>query len=309
MIHLSGDGINCIYLTLLEISVQSDKGFKKSRVGPVKDLGPAILEFNQPGHQLLFLRGRKYNPFFSLVESSWVLSGRKELSDLTSVLPGYSRFSDDGLTLNGAYGYRMRRCFGIDQLNETISLLENNPESRRAVISLYGVTDLVNHSSLDIPCNTTLFVKVRDDSLDLTVINRSNDLFLGIPYNVFVFGVIQKFIAEKLNLQVGVQRHFTDSLHLYKENAAFVSELLAVNDQDEIDSWVRMYPCCSELFDGIFNDAKAISKLDPIGIESDYCRQVVNAFLRRKKGGGSESIESLGSDAFGHAARLWLASL
>lgn len=174
MIHLSGGSINCIYLTLLERALKGNSGFVDSRVGPVRDMGPAVLEFTQPKHQLLFLRGRKYNPFFSLVESSWVLSGRNELSDLQSVISGYSKFSDDGITLNGAYGYRMRRFFGIDQLNETISLLKNNPESRRAVISLYSAVDLANNSSVDIPCNTALFLKVRNDSLDLTVINTNS---------------------------------------------------------------------------------------------------------------------------------------
>tara|TARA_R110002096_G_scaffold429184_1_gene641805 strand:- start:8271 stop:9200 length:930 start_codon:yes stop_codon:yes gene_type:complete len=309
MLHISGDSINSIYLNLLELALNRGSGYVDSRVGPVKDMGPAVLEFTQPNHQLLFLRGRKYNPFFSLVESSWVLSGRNDLSDLKSVISGYSKFSDNGLTLNGAYGYRMRHYFGIDQLNETISLLKENPESRRAVISLYGAKDLVNNSSLDIPCNTTLFLKVRDGALDLTVINRSNDLFLGVPYNVFVFGVIHKFIAKELSLQVGIQRHFTDSLHLYKENAELVSDLLAVNSQDEIDSWVKEYSSSSDLFNGIFNDSAAISRLDSKDIKSDYCRKVVSAFLLRKKNGCSESIESLPFDAFGHAARLWLESL
>jgi thymidylate synthase len=309
VINLSGENINCVYLDLLKLALEDRSGLVDSRVGPVRDMGPALLEFTQPQHQLLFLRGRKYNPFFSLVESSWVLSGRNELSDLRAVISGYSKFSDDGDSLNGAYGFRMRRYFGIDQVSESISLLKKNSESRRAVISLYSAQDLVNNSSLDIPCNTTLFLKIRDGALDFTVINRSNDLFLGVPYNVFVFGVIQKFVANELGVQVGVQRHFTDSLHLYEENAVSVRDLLSVNSQKEIDSWVRKYPCNPELFNGIFYDAEAISKLDPKGVKSDYCRTLVDAFLRRKESGCSDSFESLASDAFGHAARLWLASL
>jgi thymidylate synthase len=134
VINLSGENINCVYLDLLKLALEDRSGLVDSRVGPVRDMGPALLEFTQPQHQLLFLRGRKYNPFFSLVESSWVLSGRNELSDLRAVISGYSKFSDDGDSLNGAYGFRMRRYFGIDQVSESISLLKKNSESRRAVI-------------------------------------------------------------------------------------------------------------------------------------------------------------------------------
>ena len=210
-----GADINSIYLDALIFAEESKHSPTASRNGIVYDFGPAYFEFDQPYNQLLLLRNRKFNPYFAVVESAWVLSGKKELKCLQSIIDSYGQFSDDGASLNGAYGYRMRSFFEIDQLEALINLLVDDSETRRAVITLYSPSDLLNNQSLDIPCNTTLFFKKRNSRLDITVINRSNDLYLGIPYNIFTFNVILKFVAYKTGLEIGVQRHFTDSLHVY----------------------------------------------------------------------------------------------
>lgn len=309
MISFSGQGINSVYLDLLGHAL-SDKGiFNDSRCGPVKDLGPVVLEFLAPGHQILFLKGRRYNPFFAFVEASWVLSGRNNLSDLQAIISSYSRFSDDGETLNGAYGYRMRNHFHFDQIEACLSILSKDNTSRRAVISLYEPADLINATSVDVPCNTAVYLKLRNNALDLTVVNRSNDLYLGVPYNVFVFGALQKYIAKKLGVDVGAQRHFSDSLHLYEEHIESVEKILSQNSNEEISSWLEAYPYENELFQGIFGDSESIAKLDSDRIESDYCRRIVQAFLSKKIESDNALIEALPLDAFGYSAQLWLESL
>ena len=197
MKSFQGADINSVYLDALIFAEESKHSPSDSRNGKVYDFGPAYFEFDQPNNQLLLLRNRKFNPYFAIVESAWVLSGKKELKCLKSIIDSYGQFSDDWCNLNGAYGYRMRSFFEIDQLEALINLLVDDSETRRAVITLYSPSDLLNNQSLDIPCNTTLFFKKRDSKLDITVINRSNDLFLGIPYNVFTFNVILKFVARQ----------------------------------------------------------------------------------------------------------------
>lgn len=84
------------------------------------------------------------------------------------------------------------------------------------------------------PCNISVFLKVRDNKLDITVINRSNDLYLGVPYNAFVFYLLQKYIANEIGIEVGVQRHFTDSLHLYEKDFNNVQNILDSNNTNNI---------------------------------------------------------------------------
>ncbi|MBA6343028.1 thymidylate synthase [Colwellia sp. MB02u-10] len=207
-----------------------------SRVGKVYDLGPSFFEFCAKDIPITILKGRRFNPFFAIMEAAWIISGSNDLKPLQTFIKNYDKFSDDGETLNGAYGYRAMSYFGINQINAIIHLLKEDPESRRAVLTLYSPNDLLNNSSKDIPCNTSVFFKIRDNMLDMTVLNRSNDLFLGIPYNVFVFNLLQKHIARNININVGIQRHFSDSLHLYLSNLEKVKEIVLINSFEEIKS-------------------------------------------------------------------------
>lgn len=168
MKSFSGEDINSVYLDTLIFALDSSCTTTKSRCGTFFDFGVVFFEFKNPVNQLLLLDKRKFNPFFAVVESAWVLSGRNQLSDLQTVISNYAKFSDDGSTLNGAYGFRTQHYFEIDQLESLITLLKKDKETRRAVITLYGPKDLTNNVSMDIPCNTTIFFKIRNSKLDIT---------------------------------------------------------------------------------------------------------------------------------------------
>lgn len=185
-----GENINHVYMDALELALNNQSNISQSRAGNVIDLGPAYFEFSNPAHQILTLRNRKYNPCFAIAEAAWVLSGKNTLAPLNTFIKEYNKYSDDEKTLNGAYGYRIRFFFEFDQLSEAISELKKDQNNRRAVITLYAPLDLKKGLSKDIPCNTGFYLKIRENRLDITVLNRSNDLFLGVPYNVFVFNCI-----------------------------------------------------------------------------------------------------------------------
>src|SRR2546422_1067872 len=77
-------------------------------------------------NRVCLLKGRRFNPFFGLAEASWVLAGLNVLEPLRFFLATIEEYSDDGMTLNGAYGYRMRKALGMDQLEEVIRILKND---------------------------------------------------------------------------------------------------------------------------------------------------------------------------------------
>lgn len=304
-----GADINSVYLDALIFAKESKHSPAASRNGMVYDFGPTYFEFDQPYNQLLLLRNRKFNPYFAVVESAWVLSGKKDLKCLKSMIESYGQFSDDGDSLNGAYGDRMRNFFEIDQLEALIDLLGNDPDSRRAVITLYSPSDLLNNQSLDIPCNTTLFFKKRNTKLDITVINRSNDLYLGIPYNIFTFNVILKYAAYKTGLEIGVQRHFTDSLHLYEKDVAQVEKIISTNSKDEIETWRTSLSSSSELTKCLIENHHEIAVLDVENIETPYCKDIFKNYIKYKRSRDPNIlISSLPNDVFGFSSNLWLNS-
>lgn len=303
-----GENINCTYLKALTAAREHSVEKTNSRAGMVFDLGPAYFEFTNPENQILTIRNRNYNPYFAIIEASWVLGGSNNLASLTKIIKDYSKYSEDGQTLNGAYGHRIRSYFGIDQIETTIQLLRADPTSRRAVVTLYSPNDLTNQKSLDIPCNISFCLKVRNGLLDITVFNRSNDLFLGIPYNVFVFNIVQRYVASRLNLKLGVQRHFTDSLHLYERNASRTDEILRTNTQCEISNW-QSSPTPSYLYECIISEFEKIHSFKFDEINCKHTRKAMTAYFNLRARDASFDFErELPYDSLRTSIDLWIKS-
>lgn len=237
----SSQNFSVTYYNMLTHALGDTSSFRDSRTGPVKDLGPAYFEIKHVGFPLPVLRARAINPFFALTEFSWLLTGCNKLQPLQNFIKNYGMYSDDNQTLNGAYGYRLRTYFGRDQVHDAIQELKNNPDSRRVVLSMWSVDDL-GSSSKDVPCNISILLKMRNKKLDFTVINRSNDLYLGVPYNVFTFYLFHEFLALQIGCTTGIQRHFTDSLHLYQRDVVKIEKIIKLNSVEYINNIFKTIP-------------------------------------------------------------------
>jgi hypothetical protein len=234
VIVVSGLSPDLAYLRLLRLATNKFHDVSPSRVGDMFDLGCVCVELTS-GERLNALPGRAVNPAFAVMEAAWVIAGSNELPPLQRLISNYSKYSDDGETLSGAYGYRLRHFFGVDQLAIAASELKKSTYTRRVVLSIFDAGDL-QKSSNDIPCNTQLILRNIDGLLDMTVINRSNDVWLGVPYNWFVFRVIQLKIADDAGLNMGVQRHFSSCMHLYCRDFDAASRLLEQSCEDRVRS-------------------------------------------------------------------------
>lgn len=232
MIVVCGLSPNAAYWKLLCLATQNALWQAPSRLGDFIDLGHVSVELDQ-GERLCLLEGRGFNPVFALVETAWLVAGRDDLAPLRTILANYGQYSDDGQTLNGAYGYRLRSYFGVDQINKAVQQLREFPSSRRVALSLYSVNDLGNQSN-DIPCNTQVILRIEDERLAMTVINRSNDLWLGVPYNWFAFRGLQQLIASELKVPLGLQRHISTCMHLYERDIEKARHVVTKNSLSSI---------------------------------------------------------------------------
>lgn len=276
---------NQLYVQALKdcLSVSSST---PSRVGNVYDLGPVAFEFEPGKLNLITLKNRALNPFFAIAEAAWVIGGHNELDILSYYLKKYDAFSDDGMTLNGAYGFRLRSCFGYDQLEFAIQELKNSPGSRRCVLNMYSSDDLRNSTSKDIPCNTSIMLKIRRGALDLTVINRSNDVHWGIPYNIFVFQVLHCYLARKIGVELGLQRHFTDSLHLYEH---YINEVTAILDDVVIPDFESD---SIELLYAIIDNIDNINQRDFSAINENSLRETMLMYRAYKNEGNKTAFNT-----------------
>lgn len=147
---------------------------RNSRNGRVLQVDePVMVTYTHPRERVLFNGVRDVNCFFHLYESLWMLAGRNDVAPLAYYVKRMDGFSDDGKTLNGAYGYRWRNQYTgtmvgnspyVDQLDLIVQHLKANPASRRAVLQMWNVrddllkvgcsrgTDCPPHTSKDVCC-------------------------------------------------------------------------------------------------------------------------------------------------------------
>lgn len=194
----------------------------QSRNGPTLEAKePVCTMYEKPRERVLFSTARDANPFFHLMESLWILAGRRDVKWLEYFNANMATYSDDGKVFHGAYGYRMRNHFGagsIDQLIEVISLLRDERGTRRASIALWDPYDDLNVDRKDLPCNGWITFLERDGLLNMTVYNRSNDMIWGAyGANVVHFSILQEFIASAIGAGVGTYHQVSNSFHVYTE--------------------------------------------------------------------------------------------
>jgi thymidylate synthase len=169
---------------------------------------------------------------FALVEVIGIVAGRRDSSYLNYFNPRLPKYAGGGESYPGAYGFRLRSHFGVDQLERVCAALERNTQTRQAVLQLWDPkTDipLVDGSptSADIPCNISSMLKIRNGRLFWTQIMRSNDLYRGTPYNFVQFTILQEVIAGWLNVDLGPYTHLSDSLHVYDADSKHLESVPA----------------------------------------------------------------------------------
>lgn len=182
-----------------------------------------------------------------LGELLWYLSGSKDLAQIQYYLSRYDEASDDGKTVHGAYGPRLMRADGLNQIQNIIERLQRKPTTRRAVIQLFEAEDLL-HEYNDIPCTCSLQFLLRNNRLNLVTYMRSNDAFVGLPHDIFCFTMIQEIVARSLGVELGMYRHSIGSLHIYETSVdgakRFINEgfqePLAMPIMPKIDPWAAI---------------------------------------------------------------------
>lgn len=193
------------------------------RGGVTEEILQAVYTIQNPRQRWVLSRQPSLNPAFAIAEVIWILSGRNDASFLTFWNTSLGKYSGNAEYYHGAYGYRLRKSHGLDQLERAYLSLQNNPNSRQTVLQIWHpAADFPqidgSPANPDIPCNICALLKIRNDKLEWTQILRSNDVIRGVPYNFVQFTSIQEVLAGWLGVDVGSYNHLSDSLHLYQKD-------------------------------------------------------------------------------------------
>lgn len=187
-------------------------------------------------------------------ELSWYMKGSKDLKYIAQFGKLWNKMSDDGKTVNSAYGDILFNRHGFNQLETIINLLKEDKNSRRAVMNI-NVPNKNVITTHDEPCTICLQLLIRDDKLYMTAMMRSNDIWYGLPYDIVFFTCLQKIIANELNIECGTYTHFATSLHMYLRDEDKIKQVIQKSSKDAkyIDA-IELYKQCNDLYDTINKD-------------------------------------------------------
>jgi len=154
-------------------------------------------------------------------------------------------------SLGRIYGVQWRRWYdpqtnqSIDQLKKVVDDLSNGIDDRREIITAW------NPAELDLmalpPCHFTMIFSLSENKskLNLSLIIRSNDVFLGNPFNIAQYAFLLNVIAKITKKRVGVLHYFCSNVHIYRNHLDQVKEQLTrspkgnrpwINISNKVDS-------------------------------------------------------------------------
>lgn len=223
MNNFEGNTADDVWCQAAHALLSGDKAKKQDgRSGPTIELLHSNLYVRNPRERWVFSRHPAMNPAFAIAEVFWILSGRNDAKFVNFWNKDLKTYAGETDTYHGAYGFRIRNHFGIDQLERAFAALRGDSTSRQVVIQIWDPKyDLpaVDGSAVskDIPCNVCSMLKIRDGRLEWTQVMRSNDIFRGLPHNFIQFTMLQEILAGWLEVEVGAYHHVSDSLHVYEK--------------------------------------------------------------------------------------------
>jgi len=110
----------------------------------------------------------------------------------------------------------------INQIQNVIELIKNNPDSRRMVVSAWNPA-VINEIALP-SCHAFFIFNVTDGKLNCHLTQRSGDIALGIPFNLACYATLTHMIAMETGLQVGEFSHYINDAHIYENHIQGLEE-------------------------------------------------------------------------------------
>ena len=143
----------------------------------------------------------------------------------------WNDWADENGDLGPVYGHQWRNWNSddIDQLQEVITTIKNNPDSRRMLVAAWNPSvlpdtsvsfseNVANNKAALPPCHAFFQFYVADGKLSCQLYQRSADIFLGVPFNIASYALLTMMIAQVCDLEVGEFVHTFGDAHIYNNH-------------------------------------------------------------------------------------------
>lgn len=177
-------------------------------------------------------------------ELLWFLSGDTNVRYLQDHgVSIWDEWADDQGDLGPVYGHQWRRfpklvasgrymdgqplfvAGQVDQIADLVEMIRRSPDSRRLIVSAWNPGDVPDMALP--PCHTLWQVRILDGKLHLQLYQRSADMFLGVPFNIASYALLQTMLAHVTGYQPGDFVHTMGDAHIYLNHLEQVHTQLA----------------------------------------------------------------------------------
>lgn len=189
-------------------------------------------------------------------ELLWFLQGDTNIRYLkANGVRIWDEWADENGDLGPVYGYQWRNWptpdgRHIDQISQVIAQLQNNPDSRRIIVSAWNVAD-VDNMALP-PCHAFFQFYVAEGKLSCQLYQRSADIFLGVPFNIASYALLTLMMAQVTGLKPGEFVHTLGDAHLYLNHLEQVE--LQLSREPHPLPQMKLNPQITDLFAFTYDD-------------------------------------------------------
>ena len=195
----------------------------------IKALPQRTLVFNLINH-IPVIGARKMFPHVAAAELAWTLQGTQDTEFIKKYSKMWSNFEDTPGKVIPAYGYRWRHHFGRDQLMDAIAALKKDRSNRQIWVTAWnpGEDGLLNIGLYkNVPCPLGFMLNTIGNKLNMTVVIRSSDTVVGLPYDVMMYTFLLCAIAKSIGVPAGKIFFVLSHAHIYANHYDIVKRMIA----------------------------------------------------------------------------------
>lgn len=243
-----------IYLNaLFTILEKGEKRTDRTGTGTLSIFGRTHLSFDLQGGQIPLLTTRRIYWKGVVEELLWMIRGCTDAKELAKKHvhiwdANGSREALDKLgfknrkegDLGPVYGFQWRhfgakyidcetnyKGQGVDQLQNVVSLVRKNPDSRRIVMSSWNVCDIPLMALPPCHVSAQFYVHLEEKKLSCMVYQRSADFALGVPFNIASYALLTHMIARVCKLEAKNLHYTVGDAHIYNNHVDAIKTQLA----------------------------------------------------------------------------------
>jgi thymidylate synthase len=214
-----------VYNSMTDSLLNHPEHISAPRDQKIHEVSNAVIFISNPLSNMFINEVRSTDQRYLKDELKLYFAGRRDLEGFSKASKFWSKLSDDGKTVNSAYGYlifKEQNEHGKTEWEWAYDALVKDKDSRQALIRFNKPT-MSYDGNKDFVCTLNAIFDIRDNKLNLTVYRRSQDVHFGLPYDMAWESLMQQNMLLLLKdkypeLQMGSYTLHCKSLHMYERN-------------------------------------------------------------------------------------------